>query len=164
MSDLNDFFAKKDRKKKKPGKAARSGSVDSAHANSATNPSTQGEQGSLGVQQSPSTFSTSKPLKGDDGWIELDEATKATVNTGGRTVAVFKRDADDRDMNGDADCPMEKFVGWSKADAESGERTFSSALASSSSSLSLSCSSAPFLSTCVLTRHLEYCCCCFAYA
>jgi hypothetical protein len=137
MSDLNDFFAKKDRKKKKPGKAAKPGSTDGSHVTSETNPSALGEQGLRGGQQAPSTFSTSKPLKGDDGWIELDEATKATVNTGGRTVAVFKRDADDRDMNGDADCPTEKFVGWSKAEAESGERMCASESTSSSVPFSL---------------------------
>jgi hypothetical protein len=120
MSDLNDFFAKKDRKKKKPGKTAKQGASEGSRGNDAGF-----DKGAGGA-----SFGGGAPKhsKGDDGWIELEETTTATVNTGGRTIQEFKREADDKDANGDADSPSEKFSGWSKTEAPQGTLTAASAL------------------------------------
>jgi hypothetical protein len=123
MSDLNDFFAKKDRKKKKPSKATKSGSMDGTSTGHGMAASGSSEKSAANDSPGQSSVTASKNLKSDDGWIELDEATTAKVNTGGRTVEVFKRDADSKDTNGNTYSPGEKFTGWSKGNEEGGERT-----------------------------------------
>lgn len=73
MSDLNDFFKKKDRKKKK-----------SAKAPVVVRP----------VEPAAAVEATEAPPpapKVDDGWIDFDDPKTAQVNTGGRVVGQFKR-------------------------------------------------------------------------
>lgn len=75
MSDLNDFFAKKDRKKKKAGTRSSAGAMQRKEKVPETEPSI--------------TEPASKQQ--DDGWIEIEDPKGAKVNTGGRTVVEFKR-------------------------------------------------------------------------
>lgn len=77
MSDLNDFFAKKDRKKKK---AATRSAVVSAPS-----------QGKKTEKSSEANVPTPGPKQPDDGWIEMEDPKGAQVHTGGRTVVEFKR-------------------------------------------------------------------------
>lgn len=75
MSDLNDFFAKKDRKKKKAGARSSAGVVQRKEQEPETEPS----------------IAEPSPKQQDDGWIEIEDPKGAKVNTGGRTVVEFKR-------------------------------------------------------------------------
>lgn len=77
MSDLNDFFAKKDRKKKK---AATRSPVTSAPS-----------EGKKSESSTETNVSAPAPKQPDDGWIEIEDPKGAQVNTGGRTVVEFKR-------------------------------------------------------------------------
>jgi hypothetical protein len=114
MSDLNDFFAKKDKRKKKPVKSgsskggASTGTWSGAEGSSTTDAGNGGGVLAVGSPK-PSASGRNK----DDGWIELDENKTATVNTGGRTVADFnKRETDEKEANGGDGEPSEKFCGW----------------------------------------------------
>lgn len=106
MSDLNDFFAKKDKKnKKKPKASAASGGTGDHASSQSDKPAANG----TGLQKP----SGSVGGKNDDGWIEIDESKTAIVNTGGRTVADFnKREADEKEAALSGDAPAEKFSGW----------------------------------------------------
>lgn len=76
MSDLNDFFAKKDRKKKKA--AAKSAQAAAAKA--------------VTPLETPSDTTPPPPQKQpDDGWIEIEDVRGSQVNTGGRTIVQLKR-------------------------------------------------------------------------
>lgn len=77
MSDLNDFFAKKDRKKKK---ATTRSTVPSAPS-----------EGKKPEKSTENNVSAPAPKQPDDGWIEIEDPKSAQVNTGGRTVVEFKR-------------------------------------------------------------------------
>lgn len=81
MSELNDFFAKKDRKKKKAG-------LKSAQA-AAISDGTKLTDAATDVARTNAT--AAPPKQPDDGWIELEDPKGAQVNTGGRTVVEFKR-------------------------------------------------------------------------
>lgn len=123
MSDLNDFFAKKDRRRKKAtkgGKPSHSADWNSPATESASvsDNAASDSVNSSGNIQAPST----KPSKSDDGWIEIDDPKTARVNTGGKTVEEFRRDYDDKEQNGKEDAPAEKFTGWAVA-TESAEGT-----------------------------------------
>lgn len=74
MSDLNDFFAKKDRKKKKAAAKNASSATTTEETKKAKNP-----------ENVPSTTQAA------DGWIEIDDPRGTQVHTGGRTVGEFKR-------------------------------------------------------------------------
>lgn len=112
MSDLNDFFAKKDRKHKKKNapKAAPKPAVEKEAS-------------------APAPPAAPVQSKADDGWIELDDPKSAKVNTGGRTVVEFKRDAEDKDSAVEGSAQGEKFGGWSRSEGGEGEGTFSCAFA-----------------------------------
>lgn len=121
MSDLNDFFAKKDKRKKKPAKA------DSANGSAAVGAGGQADKqiansaggGALSAGTAGQKPSVSGRGNKDDGWIELDENKSVTVNTGGRTVADFnKRETDEKEANGGGDALTEKFSGWTVGDKE----------------------------------------------
>lgn len=79
MSDLNDFFAKKDRKKKKA--AAKSASAAASRETKPVQKEAESDRGSA----------VSQPKQPDDGWIEIEDPRGAQVNTGGRTVLEFRR-------------------------------------------------------------------------
>lgn len=86
MSDLNDFFAKKDRKKKRA--AARSAQAAAAQSN---RPVSGSGSGSIDTSATKNTLSTPVPKQPDDGWIEIEDPRGSQVNTGGRTVVEFRR-------------------------------------------------------------------------
>lgn len=115
MSDLKDFFAKKDKKKKKPGRGA--GAAKAAkNADGSDDPSAVGGS-NTGAHSTDAPMSATRNGK-DDGWIDIDDAKAAQVNTGGRTVADFnKHEKDEKEANGD-DAPTEKFSGWTVGDGE----------------------------------------------
>jgi hypothetical protein len=125
MSDLNDFFAKKDRRKKKTTKLATPAVPAEVDPTSSTADSEAAPAAGISVAPS-ATVAPSKALKVDDGWIELDESNAAKVYTGGKTVGEFKRENDEKDTNGDDSSPTEKFIGWTRAadDGESGDGAF----------------------------------------
>lgn len=121
MSDLNSFFAKRDRKKKKganrtappavPASSVAQGSTD-LPATAAADPA-------------PAAQTTSKPAaQSDDGWIELDDAKSAQVNTGGRVVGQFKRGADAAETTRaqEKEAAGEKFSGWTLKAGEEEEK------------------------------------------
>lgn len=114
MSDLNDFFAKKDKKNKKKPKSSAAGGGSTANGFGLSDkPVVNG----TGLQK-PSGVAGRK----DDGWIEIDESKTATVNTGGRTVADFnKREADEKEAALSGDAPSEKFSGWTGDGKTNGE-------------------------------------------
>lgn len=115
MSDLNDFFAKKDKKKKKGAKGKAAGAevpVGSAASRKTGLESSTTVSAADASKSAESKTTANRPSKGDDGWIDIEDDQKAQVNTGGRTVADFKRDNDDKVANGDSDAPVEKFSGW----------------------------------------------------
>lgn len=121
MSDLNDFFAKKDKKKKKGAKAkGAADSVSSGVNGKAITSAATAPLSSNANAPADAKPASHRPNGRDDGWIDIDEERKAQVNTGGRTVADFKRDNDDKVANGDGDAPTEKFSGWTIKD--SGEK------------------------------------------
>lgn len=111
MADLDNFFAKKDKKKKKPKGTAR----PATDAGVVGGSSSEGGASASGLSTAP------KASKGDDGWIEIEDPKTAQVNTGGRTVGDFKRDADGKDGNGDGTTSGDKFSGWTKTADEDGE-------------------------------------------
>lgn len=83
MSDLNDFFAKKDRKKKK---------ASSRLATQSLIPSTEAKKvAETPAEAQPGANPPAPPKQPDDGWIEIEDPRGAQVNTGGRTVAEMKR-------------------------------------------------------------------------
>lgn len=86
MSDLNDFFAKKDRKKKRAA-AAKSAQIAAGAKADSGNPSDGGKSEGL-PQRNGASQPTNQP---DDGWIEIEDPRGSQVNTGGRTVAEFRR-------------------------------------------------------------------------
>lgn len=98
MSDLNDFFAKKDRKKKK---AATRSAVVSAPP-----------EGKKVEKEDEVDVAAAGPRQSDDGWIEIEDPKGAQVNTGGRTVVEFKRDVEEKEQANDGNTPIEKFSGW----------------------------------------------------
>ncbi|CDF32425.1 unnamed protein product [Chondrus crispus] len=102
MSDLNDFFAKKDRKKKKAGARSSAGVVQRKEQEPETEPS----------------IAEPSPKQQDDGWIEIEDPKGAKVNTGGRTVVEFKRGVEENDNQIDGNEPTEKFTGWIKESSE----------------------------------------------
>lgn len=93
MSDLNDFFAKRDRKKKKG--ANKSAPVAATAPEPRLAPSTvtnkSDRRGSAQNSERNTQDSLQKGAQADDGWIEIDDPKTAQVNTGGRTVGQFKR-------------------------------------------------------------------------
>lgn len=106
MSDLNDFFAKKDKKNKKKPKASTAG------GSSGEKGSAQSDKPVVNGAVLPKASGSVAGRK-DDGWIEIDESKTAIVNTGGRTVADFnKREADEKEAALSGDAPAEKFSGW----------------------------------------------------
>jgi hypothetical protein len=132
MSDLNDFFAKKDKRKKKPLKAAPKATAavpdpsDSADADVSANGNGAPAENSADAPAASAGQKPAVPARSakDDGWIELDDERTAKVNTGGRTVADFnKRETDEKEANGGDDAPTEKFSGWTAGDkgGEDGE-------------------------------------------
>lgn len=105
MSDLDSFFAKKDKKKKKKAAVAISSTVGaSASANKAAQSVPAPDAGAVGSvaeelngvkisgEGEPVQSQSVPTTKKDDGWIEIEESKTAQVNTGGRTVAKIKRD------------------------------------------------------------------------
>ncbi len=86
MSDLSNFFAKRDRKKKK---GAVRGAAGTATASAAAAPSVAADRKSNAAQGTEPQAAPQK--QSDDGWIEIDDPKTAQVNTGGRTVGQFKR-------------------------------------------------------------------------
>lgn len=135
MSDLDSFFAKKDRKKKKKAAAASTATaIASANKSAAPininsvaedlNGVTISDTGTAAAEEAVLAVSNSAQKK-DDGWIEIEESKTAQVNTGGRTVAAFKRDDDDVsgekkntvDESGEpTNQDSEKFSGWKEGD------------------------------------------------
>lgn len=115
MSELNDFFAKKDRRRKKPSKAGKSSSSSDSGLQGPEYPSNVDNSGSniTNFSGNPQAQPT-KTSKGDDGWIDIEDPKTARVNTGGKTIEEFKRDHDDKEQNGNEDTPSEKFTGWAK--------------------------------------------------
>jgi hypothetical protein len=115
MSDLNEFFAKKDRRKKKSTKVAKPAAADSPPTTAPLDAdSASGTAGAPVV----ATSGPARAAKGDDGWIDIDESNTTKVNTGGKTVGEFKRDVEEKDVNGEDIAPTEKFCGWTRAEAE----------------------------------------------
>lgn len=86
MSDLNDFFAKKDRKKKRAGTKSSQPMVTSQHEKSSQGSSVGKSDGA-----SRGTGSSHQPNASDDGWIEIEDPRGSQVHTGGRTVVEMKR-------------------------------------------------------------------------
>ncbi|KAI0564132.1 hypothetical protein FGB62_30g032 [Gracilaria domingensis] len=102
MSDLNDFFAKKDRKKKKA--AAKSAQAAAAQAV---------KQSETTSENQPQTPPQKVP---DDGWIEIEDVRGSQVNTGGRTIVQLRRDGEEKETNPDGNATTEKFSGWAKTE------------------------------------------------
>lgn len=146
MSDLDSFFAKKDRKKKKKTPAVSKIKSSTIANTSTTSPSKQGEDASNSNNSSAtsSTITTTSviPPSQQDGWIELEDPKTAQVNTGGRVVKQFKRDGDEsmnntnnatngsgvggntsnaNAENSEMDETVEKFSGWSIENKEDNE-------------------------------------------
>jgi hypothetical protein len=115
MSDLNEFFAKKDRRKKKSTKVAKPAASDSPPT---TAPLDAGSASGTAGAPVVATSGPAKAAKGDDGWIDIDESNTTKVNTGGKTVGEFKRDVEEKDVNGEDIVPTEKFCGWTRSEAE----------------------------------------------
>lgn len=86
MSDLNDFFAKKDRKKKRAAAAKSAQVAVAANKERAAQP--EGGKPETNARGNGAVQQTSQP---DDGWIEIEDPRGSQVNTGGRTVAEFRR-------------------------------------------------------------------------
>ncbi len=112
MSDLDSFFAKKDRKKKKKAPSAPKLKPKPVV------PATPAEEEASGPAVTPVVTAT--PVQ--DGWIELEDPKTAQVNTGGRVVKQFRRDGEDVSATNtatsgggadDVEDTTEKFSGWS---------------------------------------------------
>jgi len=153
MSDLDSFFAKKDRKKKKKAAAASTASANKnapvplplptpvgSVAEGLEGVSISNQDNTNNINSQAASLPANNSTKKDDGWIEIEEAKTAQVNTGGRTVATLKRDpnpisnsnsnidSDDdacgeknkKDTSqgeaGDANVDGEKFSGWKEGD------------------------------------------------
>lgn len=86
MTDLNDFFAKKDRKKKRAASKSSQTSVPTHHE-------AAGQNDSAGKVETASrgNGSSQQPNTSDDGWIEIEDPRGSQVYTGGRTVTEMKR-------------------------------------------------------------------------
>lgn len=80
MSGLDDFFAKKDRKKKK-----------SSSRTFIAPPVEKAIVEDVPEEPTPAPIQVQEPKPVDDGWIEIDDPRGSQVNTGGRTVAEYKR-------------------------------------------------------------------------
>lgn len=86
MTDLNDFFAKKDRKKKRA--AAKSAQLAAAVQNDVPSEDIGASQK---ADPRPNGQQTQQPAPADDGWIEIEDPRGSQVYTGGRTVTELKR-------------------------------------------------------------------------
>lgn len=86
MTDLNDFFAKKDRKKKRTATKSTQATVSSQH-----DKSSQGNGFSKVDSPVRGNGSSNQPNASDDGWIEIEDPRGSQVHTGGRTVVEMKR-------------------------------------------------------------------------
>ncbi|CAN8076004.1 unnamed protein product [Agarophyton chilense] len=118
MSDLNDFFAKKDRKKKK----AAAKSAQAAAAQAVKHPEIPSENPPPPPQKQP-----------DDGWIEIEDVRGSQVNTGGRTIVQMRRDGEEKESSGDGNATTEKFSGWAKTDAAPADEVLDTAAQAPSS-------------------------------
>uniref|UniRef100_A0A7S1XIN2 Uncharacterized protein n=1 Tax=Erythrolobus australicus TaxID=1077150 RepID=A0A7S1XIN2_9RHOD len=140
MADLNDFFAKKDRKKKKAqaskGKSSVTGDAGSVSVSAVREPGMHDAKSEVDVVTGDApagleadAASASGPARAeagegkatedtvekvDDGWVDFDDPKTAHVNTGGRSIVKLTKDeAFERDMHSKSETQQESnFKGW----------------------------------------------------
>lgn len=93
LTSIDDLFAKKDRKKKRA--AARLAQQATESSQETPENTARPDTGATTIETLPNVKEESESpphaTQPDDGWIEIEDVRGSQVNTGGRTVAEFRR-------------------------------------------------------------------------